>query len=158
MRLYNSPSSRVNKFSFARFLGSILLENWRPIRLEKVAMSPQKTVNDILGQISSYVTLKIQIPRLAAHRTLIQMSMCVVCVANALLCLLSAAVEEEEVRSTNSDGCDGSRRINRDKKRSSTKGCARAERRKAKRPFFFRATASLIRNPKYYPVLLPVVI
>lgn len=44
-------------------LGSIVLKNWKPLDLEKVCDNPVITVGDVLGELTSVVTLRISILR-----------------------------------------------------------------------------------------------
>lgn len=43
--------------------GSIVIRNWKPLPMEKVADGPLLTVGDILGELTSVATLKIQVYR-----------------------------------------------------------------------------------------------
>lgn len=45
------------------FLGSVVIKNWKPLSFEKIAESPLMTVGDILGELSTIATLRIQIFR-----------------------------------------------------------------------------------------------
>lgn len=43
--------------------GSIVIRNWKPLPMEKVADGPLLTVGDILAELTSVATLKIQVYR-----------------------------------------------------------------------------------------------
>lgn len=43
--------------------GSIIIKNWKPLPLEKISDSPMVCVGDILGELTSVVTLRIVILR-----------------------------------------------------------------------------------------------
>uniref|UniRef100_T1HLH5 Uncharacterized protein n=1 Tax=Rhodnius prolixus TaxID=13249 RepID=T1HLH5_RHOPR len=43
--------------------GSVVIKNWKPLSFEKIAESPLMTVGDILGELSTIATLRIQIFR-----------------------------------------------------------------------------------------------
>ncbi|XP_035705703.1 uncharacterized protein LOC110847017 isoform X3 [Folsomia candida] len=43
--------------------GSILLKNWKPLRLDQVCDSPHKTVGDILNDLTNHVTLQVLVTR-----------------------------------------------------------------------------------------------
>lgn len=43
--------------------GSIIFKNWKPLALEKISDSPMVCVGDILGELTSVVTLRIVILR-----------------------------------------------------------------------------------------------
>lgn len=43
--------------------GSIVIKNWKPLPMEKVADAPLLTVDDILAELTSVATLKIQVFR-----------------------------------------------------------------------------------------------
>lgn len=45
------------------FAGTILIKNWKPLPLEKVTDSPLITVGEILGELTSVVTLRISVIR-----------------------------------------------------------------------------------------------
>lgn len=44
-------------------LGSVVIKNWKPLRLERIADSPLLTVGDILGELTTVATLRIQLVR-----------------------------------------------------------------------------------------------
>jgi homeobox domain-containing protein len=50
-----------NRLLFSRVLGSVVIKNWKPLRLERIADSPLLTVGDILGELTTVATLRIQI-------------------------------------------------------------------------------------------------
>ena len=41
--------------------GSIVIRNWKPLPMEKVADEPLRTVGDILAELTTVATLKIQV-------------------------------------------------------------------------------------------------
>lgn len=43
--------------------GSIIIKNWKPLPIEKISDSPMVCVGDILGELTSVVTLRIVILR-----------------------------------------------------------------------------------------------
>ncbi|KAG8273893.1 DNA binding [Homalodisca vitripennis] len=43
--------------------GSVVLKNWKPLSFDKIAESPLVTVGDILGELTTVATLRIQIFR-----------------------------------------------------------------------------------------------
>lgn len=43
--------------------GSIVIRNWKPLPMEKVADEPLRTVGDILAELTTVATLKIQVYR-----------------------------------------------------------------------------------------------
>ncbi|CAG2062287.1 unnamed protein product, partial [Timema podura] len=43
--------------------GSILIKNWKPLSFESIADGPLVTVGDILGELTTVATLKIQLYR-----------------------------------------------------------------------------------------------
>lgn len=45
------------------FPGTILIKNWKPLPLEKVTDSPLITVGEILGELTSVITLRISVIR-----------------------------------------------------------------------------------------------
>jgi hypothetical protein len=48
---------------FSNLSGQILIKNWKPLPLEKISDNPLVSVSDILGELTSVVTLKITILR-----------------------------------------------------------------------------------------------
>lgn len=43
--------------------GSIVIRNWKPLPMEKIADEPLRTVGDILAELTTVATLKIQVYR-----------------------------------------------------------------------------------------------
>jgi homeobox domain-containing protein len=43
--------------------GSVVIKNWKPLSFEKIAESPTVTVGDILGELTTVATLRIQLYR-----------------------------------------------------------------------------------------------
>ncbi|XP_049771066.1 zinc finger homeobox protein 4, partial [Schistocerca cancellata] len=43
--------------------GSVVIKNWKPLSLEKIAEGPLATVGDILGELSTVATLRIEVYR-----------------------------------------------------------------------------------------------
>lgn len=43
--------------------GSILLKNWKPLKLEQICDSPHKTVGDILNDLTNHATLRVLVTR-----------------------------------------------------------------------------------------------
>ncbi|XP_024084783.1 uncharacterized protein LOC106665101 isoform X2 [Cimex lectularius] len=52
-----------SKDNAAAAKGSVVIKNWKPLSFEKIAESPLMTVGDILGELSTIATLRIQIFR-----------------------------------------------------------------------------------------------
>lgn len=44
-------------------IGSVVIKNWKPLSFDKIAESPLVTVSDILGELTTVATLRIQIFR-----------------------------------------------------------------------------------------------
>jgi hypothetical protein len=55
---------------FLRVSGSVVIKNWKPLRLERIADSPLLTVGDILGELTTVATLRIQIYSHPKHHCL----------------------------------------------------------------------------------------
>ncbi|XP_066903585.1 homeobox protein dve-1 [Halyomorpha halys] len=52
-----------HKDNAAAAKGSVVIRNWRPLPLDEIAESPTMTVGDVLGELTTLLTLKIQIFR-----------------------------------------------------------------------------------------------
>lgn len=48
---------------FFDFAGSVIIKNWKPLSFDKIADSPLVTVGDVLGELTTVATLKIQVFR-----------------------------------------------------------------------------------------------
>lgn len=51
----------IHLFEF--FTGEIVIKNWKPLSLEKITDSPLISVGDILGELTSIITLRISVLR-----------------------------------------------------------------------------------------------
>lgn len=46
-----------------KFLGSILIRNWKALSLDTITPGPKMTVGEMLGELSALATLRIQVLR-----------------------------------------------------------------------------------------------
>lgn len=50
-------------FPFFIIVGVIQLKNWKPLTFDQITESPEATVGDILGELSTVATLRIRLYR-----------------------------------------------------------------------------------------------